>query len=250
MPAVFVHGVPEVAAIWDPLFKELDRTDLVAISPPGFGAPVPDGWTATRAEYVAWLDAELVGLAERGPIDLVGHDWGAAHVVGTLIKRPNIVRSWAVDIMGMLHHDYEWHDMAQQWQTAEVGEAVIAGMIATPKPDLAGVFQSLGMSAEGALASVTGLDEAMGACILSLVRDAAQPVMADLGAQVAAMAARPGLVLAPADDDYDGTLAMSSEVAGRAGAQVAELANVGHWWMMQDPAAAALTLEEFWASSG
>jgi hypothetical protein len=29
---------------------------------------------------------------------------------------------------------------------------------------------------------------------------------------------------------------------------VAELAGVGHWWMLQDPARGAAVLEEFWAS--
>jgi hypothetical protein len=41
MPAVFVHGNPEHVAIWDELFAHLARNDIVALSPPGFGAPVP-----------------------------------------------------------------------------------------------------------------------------------------------------------------------------------------------------------------
>ena len=44
---VFVHGVPETAAIWDPLIAALGRDDVVALSPPGFGAPVPEGFEAT-----------------------------------------------------------------------------------------------------------------------------------------------------------------------------------------------------------
>ena len=43
---VFVHGNPETAAIWDPLIAALGRDDVVALSPPGFGAPTPDGWAA------------------------------------------------------------------------------------------------------------------------------------------------------------------------------------------------------------
>ena len=35
MPAVFVHGNPESAAIWDELFTHLARKDVVALSPPG-----------------------------------------------------------------------------------------------------------------------------------------------------------------------------------------------------------------------
>ena len=53
MTAVFVHGNPETAAVWGPLLDELGRSDVVLLSPPGFGAPLPDGfgahhWSATR----------------------------------------------------------------------------------------------------------------------------------------------------------------------------------------------------------
>jgi pimeloyl-ACP methyl ester carboxylesterase len=54
VPAIFVHGNPETAAVWDPLLAELERAGvsrpgLVCLSPPGFGAPLPDGFGATRA---------------------------------------------------------------------------------------------------------------------------------------------------------------------------------------------------------
>ena len=68
--AVFVHGNPETAAVWSPLLAELTRGDVLTLSPPGFGAPVPDGFGATTDEYVAWLAAELESIGE--PVDLVG----------------------------------------------------------------------------------------------------------------------------------------------------------------------------------
>ena len=43
MTLVLVHGNPETAAIWDDLREQLGRDDVIALSPPGFGAPVPDG---------------------------------------------------------------------------------------------------------------------------------------------------------------------------------------------------------------
>ncbi|MEY2456013.1 MAG: hypothetical protein QOK06_1107, partial [Acidimicrobiaceae bacterium] len=36
--------------------------------------------------------------------------------------------------------------------------------------------------------------------------------------------------------------------AQRAGAGIAELAGVGHWWMLQDPEQGAAMLETFWSS--
>jgi pimeloyl-ACP methyl ester carboxylesterase len=41
MPKVFVHGNPETADLWSVLFEVLRESgvdDLIALSPPGFGA--------------------------------------------------------------------------------------------------------------------------------------------------------------------------------------------------------------------
>ncbi len=54
MTVVFVHGVPETAAIWNPLLGVLGRDDAVAVSPPGFGVPVPVGFEATSDGYAGW----------------------------------------------------------------------------------------------------------------------------------------------------------------------------------------------------
>ena len=81
MTTVLVHGNPETSAIWGPLIAALSDqgiNDVTTLSPPGFGAPTPDGWDATTSAYVAWLADELQKIG--GPIDLLGHDWGAAHV--------------------------------------------------------------------------------------------------------------------------------------------------------------------------
>ena len=60
MTTVLIHGNPETDAIWTDLVGELTDhsvTDLVLLSPPGFGAPIPDGWGATQVEYRDWLIA-------------------------------------------------------------------------------------------------------------------------------------------------------------------------------------------------
>jgi len=93
-----------------------------------------------------------------------------------------------------------------------------------------------------------GYDEAMAACILGLYRDAAQPAMARLGADLPAAAARPGLAVVAGEDRNVGTEEMRRRAAGRAGARVVALAGLGHWWMVQDPRRAADVLEEFWSS--
>ena len=246
MPAVFVHGNPETSAIWSELFDALERNDLVALSPPGFGAPVPDGWTATRAEYIAWLASELAAID--GPIDLVGHDWGGGHVLGYLLENPDSVRSWCVDLLGIMHPDYVWHDAALVWQTPGDGEENIAGMVQAPTSDLAALYQGLGMSPAVAADVASAVNQDMGACVLGLYRDAAQPALIEAGRGIEALTARPGLMINAENDHYVGTDAMAQETADRAGATVVHLSGVGHWWMCENPALGATTLETFWAS--
>jgi hypothetical protein len=43
MTVVLVRGNPETDAVWDPLVEALGRDDVVRLSRPGFGAPLPDG---------------------------------------------------------------------------------------------------------------------------------------------------------------------------------------------------------------
>src|SRR4051812_25315262 len=99
MTIVLVHGNPESDALWDPMVDAPGRTDVVRLSPPGSGAPLPDAFPATHLAYRDWLEAELEGIAE--PVDLVGHDWGGGHVVNVAMHRPELVRSWASDAVGL-----------------------------------------------------------------------------------------------------------------------------------------------------
>lgn len=245
MPAVFVHGNPETAALWNDLLPRLHRTDVVTLSPPGFGAPVPGGFEATADAYRDWLAAELEGI--KGPIDLVGHDWGGGHVMRIAMERPERIRSWATDVAGLFDPQYVWHDMARLWQTPGAGEASIAQSLAAPPATRVQRFASYGMSERVAPAVAAGFDAAMGRCILALYRSAAQPAMADWGRQLADAATRPGLVIIATEDHFAGGEPMARRSAERSGARVAMLPGLGHWWMCQDPAAGAAALTEFWS---
>jgi pimeloyl-ACP methyl ester carboxylesterase len=123
---VLVHGNPETDTLWDALVNALGRTDVVRLSPPGFGAPLPLGFSATFLQYRDWLFDELAAIDQ--PVDLVGHDWGGCHVVNAVMHRPQLVRSWATDAIGLFDRDYVWHDMAQAFQTPETGEQLVAMM--------------------------------------------------------------------------------------------------------------------------
>ena len=179
MTVCLVHGNPETAAVWSRLAPLLDRGPVVRLSPPGFGAPVPPGFTATVEEYRRWLIAELESFKQ--PVDLVGHDWGGAHVVNVAMTRPDVVRSWVCDVVGLFDQDYRWHDLGQVWATPGAGEDAVAAMIDPPVADRAVALVKKGMHEDVALLVAEGQNAAMGECILRLYRAAAQPAMARLG---------------------------------------------------------------------
>ena len=245
MPAVFVHGVPETPVLWDSLRSHLQRDDVVALQLPGFACARPDGFGATKEEYVAWLVGELEGLQGEGPIDLVGHDWGGGLTIRLVSIRSDLVRSWVSDAAGLGDVNFEWHDFAKIWQTPEAGEEFFASQLALSPEEQAGVFEAFGVPHERAMKLAGGLDQTMADCILALYRSATNvgiewaPDFKDIP--------KPGMVVVPADDPF---LAddMAQASAGRAGARVVHLPGVGHWWMLQDPAKGAAMLEEFWGS--
>lgn len=249
MTKVFVHGNPESADIWDLLIAELKAKgvkDIVTLSPPGFGAPLPQGWGATRVEYREWLVNELHKFSE--PVDLVGHDWGAGHVYGVLAEHPDLVRSWAADCAGLLHKDYAWHDAAQGWQTPDIGEAMVNGMVDMDTATFVEAFCALGMTPHIATAVKSHITSDMARCILSLYRDAAQPVMSQLGAVFCAAAPKNGLVIIAQEDHYAGPLSSHEEVAALVHAKVAHIPECGHWWMIQNPVLGAEILMNHWNS--
>ena len=246
MTVVLVHGNPETEAIWDELRTHLGRDDVVALSPPGFGAPVPEGFGATSDDYAAWLAAELERIP--GPIDLVGHDWGGGHVIRVAMGTPELIRSWVMDIAGCFDPEYVWHDFAQVWQTPQAGEAAIAGMVATPVEARAQQFEGLGMSRDVAARVAAASNAEMGRCILSLYRSAAQPRMTEWGKDLPKAKARPGLVIIATEDHFTGGEVLARRSAERAGAKVAMLPGLGHWWMCQDPKAGAEALKGFFAT--
>jgi pimeloyl-ACP methyl ester carboxylesterase len=246
---VFVHGNPETSAIWSLLVEELQKRgvkNIVLLTPPGFGAPTPAQWGGTVREYREWLLGELEAIG--GDIDLVGHDWGAGHVYGVLAERPDIVRSWAADCAGLLHPEYQWHDAAQGWQAPELGEQMVAGMVAMPADQFVEAFSGLGMTPEIAASVKSHINDDMARCVLSLYRDAVQPVMVELGKKFASAQPRNGLVIIAENDHFAGTEDTMTQVANGVSANIAKLSDVGHWWMCQQPSVAADMLMTHWAS--
>ncbi len=94
MTVVFVHGNPETSAIWGPLVAALGRDDVVLLSPPGFGAPLPEGFGATYLEYRDWLEAELEKIDGRlveAAADLYSSPFTAFRTVTLPLSMPGLV---------------------------------------------------------------------------------------------------------------------------------------------------------------
>jgi pimeloyl-ACP methyl ester carboxylesterase len=205
---------------------------------------LPEGFGATKEEYVAWLASELEQLQARGPIDLVGHDWGGGLVVRLVSTRPDLVRSWVTDAAGLGDEGFEWHEFAKIWQTPGAGEEFFEQQLAQTPEERAAIFDMFGVPHEEALAMAGWMDQTMADSILALYRSAV-----DVGRQWGPDfrdIPKPGLVVIPSEDPFLSAGGARTS-AGRAGADVADLPGLGHWWMLQDPGRGAAVLTDFWA---
>lgn len=250
MTIAFVNGVPVTPAIWTPLIDELPddlQREVVLLSPPGFGSPVPAGFGATFDDYCDWLVHELSRLDS--PVDLIGQSLAGGYVLEVAMTRPDLIRSWVSDTIGGYEPDYTWHDIAQVWQTPGDGERNIEQLFSGTTAERAARMAEWGIPEPTASEVALGQGPEMGRAILSLYRSVPRQVLVERGRDLPAAAARPGLVPIATEDLSVGSTALRHRAARRAGARAVELDGLGHWWMLDDPAGAARVLVEFWKNS-
>jgi pimeloyl-ACP methyl ester carboxylesterase len=228
--------------MWEPLRAHLTRDDVVALDLPGFGAPLPDGFDATKEAYAAWVVEQLEAIGE--PVDLVGHDWGCILVQRVASTRPDLVRTLACG-SGPADKEYTWHAMAQLWQTPEAGEQMVAGWVAMPPDDRAVAMAAGGAPADLAAQQTAVICDEMGDCILRLYRSAVT-VGDEWEDTVAAMERRPALVLWGGDDPYVGP-EYGERLAARLGAELIVFDGCAHWWPWERAAESAAALERLWS---
>ena len=234
MTVVLVHGNPETDAIWGPLVDALGRDDVVRLSPPGFGAPLPDDFPATYLDYRDWLERELERFDQ--PVDLVGHDWGGGHVVNVAMHRPELLRTWASDVVGLFDAEYVWHDLAQVWQTPGTGEQLVDTMLGGTVEDRAAQLAGLGLPRDIATSVAAAQAPRWGGRSCSCTdrphsRFSPRP-------DAASKRPLPGRAC-PFSPRRIRTWGLMTCVGGRRGrpARAPEVfQGLGHWWMVQDPA--------------
>jgi hypothetical protein len=84
-------------------------------------------------------------------------------------------------------------------------------------------------------------------CALQLYRSSTA-IHEEWGPDLEGAAARPGLAIIAENELTE--RAWTERSAKRAGAQVAFLEGLGHWWLLEDPSRAAEVLQHFAASVG
>jgi pimeloyl-ACP methyl ester carboxylesterase len=211
MPAIFVHGVPETHDIWDGIRGRLSRKDTVAVSLPGFGTDLTEGFGCTKEDYLGWLVSEVEKIGE--PVDIVGHDWGALLTERLATVRPDLVRTWAAG-GGAIDEGYTWHQIAQMWQTPGLGEQVMAGFT---EDALVAAIAPEGVPEDVARAMARRVDDRMKAAVLPLYRSAVN-VGKEWGPDLDGMQ-RPGLLIWGGKDPYMG-LEFAQRMAARTKAQI------------------------------
>jgi Alpha/beta hydrolase family len=235
MTAVFVHGALETGRLWDPLRPLLD-TDSIAMRLPGHAAPRPDGFPADKDAYAQWLAADLGQV--NGPVDLVGHGWGALCVL-----------RWAVDGASAFHPDFAVGEVERTWQTPGAGERWMSAVRAAPAVSPGGAvgrLALLGVPRPQAEAMGAALDDTMSRCVLDLARSAIPNARA--GWPTPPGPARgAGLVIVAGADPFDQD-GLAQKVARDLRAQARRLDGLGHYWMAESPKRAADALGQFWSS--
>lgn len=238
MTAVFVHGVADTFHVWDEVRGQLPALDTTALALPGFGCPLPDGFEATKEEYVDWIIKQLEEHCE--PVDLVGHDWGCLLTARVASLRPDLVRTWAGG-SGPVSGDYEWHEFAKIWQTPGAGEQWMAAL---DPSEYSRQLESFGIPADLASQTAERIDDTMKNCILRLYRSAVT-VGAEWEPGLANVAA-PSLVFWGVEDPAC-PVAYADKLGGAMHAPVLKL-DCGHWTPLQKPGEIAQALRAHWAA--
>lgn len=249
-PKLFLHGVPDTPAIWTPLFDALDASDPAraprhAPALPGFEAPPPAGFPATKEAYTDWLIGELETLHHaHGKVDIVGHDWGATLTLRAACLRPDLIRSWTIS-NAAIDETYQGHVIARLWNTPLIGEMMMA---VTPAGQLEKGFIDAGVPAAiAAKEAAAWRAKHMRQCILKLYRSSNG--LRFKGPWVDDLEKLPpkGLLIWGDADPYM-PVDVGQRFANRWGAQFVRLPEAQHWAIAEQPEATAEVLTNFWRS--
>jgi len=242
---LFLHGVPDSPAIWGPLLAALDLGDTPVAVPalPAFTGPLPPGFPATKEAYADWAVGQAEALfAAHGPVDIVGHDWGALIAQRVAMLRPDLIRSWAVS-NAVIDPDYRGHRVARIWNTPILGEIFMA--LSTPGK------LAEGLAAQGMPSAIAQEEAAQWAnkdkrrAILKLYRSAkGLSFEHDWARDIGNLPANGALIWGEGDPYVE--LSVAERFAARTGVPLTVIEGAGHWAIAERPAQVAAALNAFW----
>ncbi len=238
---LFIHGVPDTGYMWTPVVQALDLTenDYIAPTMPGFDGQKPAGFAATKEAYLEWVMRTLeITAYAHGPVDLVGHDWGAPLSATAAQMRPGAIRTWTV-VNAAPEPSYKWHALARTWQTPVLGELSMA-LGSTKK--FRHQLIAAGMPEEIADHEAPLIDTHMKRAILRLYRSAKKP---GGWTQDFSNIADRGLVLWGAGDPFV-PVKFAHRFCERWNIPLAVEEGVGHWGICERPHAFASRLKAHW----
>ncbi len=240
---LFVHGVPDTPALWRPLIAALGLTggDVRAPALPGFGCPVPLGFSCTKDAYAAWLVGQIE--AAGAPVHLVGHDWGALLVLRAASLRPDLIKTWCVT-NAVIDPAYRGHRTARMWATPLLGELVMLGMRDAARLETALVAG--GMPAALAREEVAHVDKRMRQSILTLYRSALGLQFGGAWVDDLARLPRQGQLFWGESDPFV-DLSVAERFSKRWDVPLHVARGAGHWACAEQPDSFAGVLRALWA---
>lgn len=240
---LFLHGVPDTPAMWEPLIAELGLSEGGYRAPamPGFVDPAPAEFPATKEAYVDWYISEIERAhKDAGPVDLVGHDWGAIITIRVASLRPELINSWCV-ANALPHPEYKWHRMARMWQTPVIGELIMA---LSRKEALCKALHAAGIPADLASREASHWSPHMRKSILRLYRSA-KTAGSEWWDETRNVPER-GMVFWGEDDPYVPTW-VAEKFCAHTGAALEKQAQTGHWSVIERADVLAGLLKTHWA---
>ena len=243
MTVMFIHGVPDTPRMWEPLIAALDLApdDYTAPALPGFGVPCPAGFAATKEAYVDWLISLLETVVPRsGPVDLVGHDWGALISLRVGHLQPDLLRSLTL-FDGCLVPGFRWHSYARTWQRPVVGEL---SMLALTRSRMAQALTQWGLPPDLAREETRQMNWTMKRSILSLYRSAVD-VGTQWGTDLSGLPDRTQVFWG--ETDPFGKPKYAARFCEQWNLPLHVEPGVGHWCFCERPEAFVKPLRDFWA---
>ena len=240
---IFLHGVPNTPAIWQPLIDQLGQP-VTTPCLPNFCGPALDGFDCTKDAYAQWL----VGFLEsrynsEGPIDLVGHDWGALLTLRAASLRPDLIRSWTI-CGAAIDPAYRGHLLARLWNTPVVGEVIMA---MPSRSTMERGFRRGGVPAELAQHEASAWSPLMRRAILALYRSANGLRFAGDWVDRLRNLPKRGLVVWGGRDPYV-SVSIAERFAEKQRCKVHIEADAGHWQIVEKAETIAGVLLTHWRS--